>query len=231
MPTTPGTRKKEATHPTRTHAKGALKLMQTAERLFGEHGIDGVSLRQIVSAAGQANSSAVQHHFGTKEGLIQAVYDMRLPALDDARRARLESAKDANGYVSVPQLLKALFMPVAENLDEAAQKSYAQFNSRLMQVDIAKHPFTRSRVPQPAHNDIEERLKSHLGYLPEGVFQLRLRLATELFFAALSEYRRLDQNRPGYYRVSDDYWTEILQMIESLLRTPYTATHYKTGPI
>ena len=46
--------------------------MSTAERLFGDHGIDGVSLRAINAAAG-VGPAAVHYHFGSKQGLLEAV--------------------------------------------------------------------------------------------------------------------------------------------------------------
>ncbi|HLS99506.1 MAG: helix-turn-helix domain-containing protein [Porticoccaceae bacterium] len=208
-------------------AKGAIKLMQTAERLFGERGIDGVSLRQIVSAAGQANSSAVQHHFGTKQGLIQAVYDMRLPDLDDSRQRRLDAAKDSNDYVSVPQLLAAMFMPVAEEFDEVAQKSFAMFSTRLLQFEDSEHPHAHTKVPQPAYNDIVARLAAHFSYLPHEVLVVRMRLASELFFGALSEWRRLAHMADAPYRTPEPFWSEVLQSIEALLRLPYTGATYQ----
>ena len=57
------------------------QIVLAAERLFAEHGIDGVSLRQIGVAAGNGNNSAVQYHFGTKDRLVQAVFEYRLPRL------------------------------------------------------------------------------------------------------------------------------------------------------
>src|SRR3546814_2860139 len=77
------------TRPFEDYPKGARALIVTAERLFGQHGLEGVSLRQIVVAAGTANTSAVHHHFGSREGLIQPVHDMRVPALAKARQERL----------------------------------------------------------------------------------------------------------------------------------------------
>ena len=38
-------------------------LMRQAERLFGSRGVEAVSLRDIVRAAGHRNESAVQYHF------------------------------------------------------------------------------------------------------------------------------------------------------------------------
>ena len=209
------------------HSKGAQKLMLTAERLFGERGIDAGSLRQIVSAAGQANSSAVQHHFGTKEGLIQAVYDMRLPELDIGRKRRLDAARDSNGNVSVPQLLVALYMPIVEDYDEVAQKSCALFSSRLMQEDINNHPYYSTKVPQPAYDEIIQRMGAHFSYLPHEVLLVRMRLASELFFGALGEWHRLSHMQTSPYPAPEPFWNEALQAIEALFRLPYTGTSWR----
>src|SRR3546814_11435735 len=94
------------TRPFEDYPKGARALIVTAERLFGQHGLDGVSLRQIVVAAGQANTSAVHHHFGSREGLIQAVHDMRVPAMEKARPERLAEI-DRAGRTDLEALLGA----------------------------------------------------------------------------------------------------------------------------
>ena len=43
-------------------------LLNTAERLFAEHGVAAVSNRQICEAAGQGNNYAIGYHFGSREG-------------------------------------------------------------------------------------------------------------------------------------------------------------------
>src|SRR5437867_1860288 len=62
------------------------QIVLAAERLYAERGIDGVSLRQIGAAAGNGNNSAVQYHFGSKDQLIQAIFEYRMPALHERRR-------------------------------------------------------------------------------------------------------------------------------------------------
>ena len=69
-----------------------LKIILAAERLFGDKGIDAVSLRQINIAAGQKNSSATHYHFGNKETLINAIYDYRMASVNRRRLALLEAA-------------------------------------------------------------------------------------------------------------------------------------------
>lgn len=54
-------------------------LLDVAERLYGDHGVDRVSLREIRLAAGQRNKSAIQFHFGDRDGLMRALADRHLP--------------------------------------------------------------------------------------------------------------------------------------------------------
>ena len=77
------------------------QLVVAADRLIAEHGVDGVSMLQIGAAAGSGNKSAVQYHFGSKEQLVQAIFDHRLPRLI-ARRSLLVSdrqPRDLRGFV------------------------------------------------------------------------------------------------------------------------------------
>src|SRR3954471_12119449 len=64
----------------------ALRIVLAGERLFALHGIDGVSLRTIALAAGSSNNSAVHYYFGSKGGLIGAIFEHRLPQLLSERR-------------------------------------------------------------------------------------------------------------------------------------------------
>ena len=68
----------------------ARQLLDVAELLFAERGIEAVSLREIVSESGQLNSSAVKYHFGTREDLILAVLARRMWFIDGVRNKRLD---------------------------------------------------------------------------------------------------------------------------------------------
>lgn len=64
-------------------ASASDSIVQTALRLFGEHGIDATSLRQIAKAAA-VSPALVVHHFGSKEGLVAAVDEAVLLEFDAA---------------------------------------------------------------------------------------------------------------------------------------------------
>jgi AcrR family transcriptional regulator len=86
------------------------RLLVTAERLFAERGIAGVSLREIGAAAGQRNNSATQYHFESKHGLVLALCEHRMRAVNERRIAMLETvgADDLRG------LVEAFVLPLAE---------------------------------------------------------------------------------------------------------------------
>ena len=60
-----------------------MLLIETAERLFAEKGIDNVSLREINRAAGQKNVAALHYHFGTRESLLEALFENRMSGVNN----------------------------------------------------------------------------------------------------------------------------------------------------
>ena len=68
------------------------EILLAGERLIADHGVDGVSMRQIGAAIGSGNNSAVLYHFGSKEKLVEAIFEYRLPRLRE-RRAELVAGR------------------------------------------------------------------------------------------------------------------------------------------
>src|ERR1700712_4314245 len=80
----------------RRHATGETTrtlLMETAERLFADRGVGGVTMREIQDGAGQSNASVVAYHFGSKTGLVHALIEWRNAGLDERRTVLLEEAR------------------------------------------------------------------------------------------------------------------------------------------
>jgi AcrR family transcriptional regulator len=93
------------------------RLIAAAERLFAEHGVDGVSLREINQASGARNTMAIQYHFGDRDGLIRAVLDKHLPSLE-ARRHSLLDSYEADPSAQLRDLGGALVRPYADKLTD-----------------------------------------------------------------------------------------------------------------
>ncbi|MCP5523007.1 MAG: TetR/AcrR family transcriptional regulator [Verrucomicrobiales bacterium] len=101
--------------PKQAPAETRGRVLEVAEQLFAERGIDAVSIRDIISAAG-ANLGAINYHFGTKERLIEAVFERRLLPSAQQRLRALEAVEKAAGDrpPELEAVLEAFFRPVVE---------------------------------------------------------------------------------------------------------------------
>ncbi|WP_331446155.1 helix-turn-helix domain-containing protein [Streptomyces xanthochromogenes] len=73
------------------------KLIRAAEEVFAAQGVDGAQLRDIVKLAGQSNPSAVQYHFGSRAGLLDAVMTGRQRRTEGVLEALLAERVQAQG--------------------------------------------------------------------------------------------------------------------------------------
>src|SRR3954470_24483153 len=87
------------------------RILQAAERLFSERGIDAVSLREITTAAG-VNSAAAHYHFGSKEAVLEELFAQRARPIAQKREELLGQLKlDRNGRPRLEDVLRAFLRP------------------------------------------------------------------------------------------------------------------------
>jgi len=67
-----------------------VRILDAAERLFAERGFHGVSIRDVTGAAG-VDVALASYHFGSKQGLLEAVFLRRAEDLNSERLARLDA--------------------------------------------------------------------------------------------------------------------------------------------
>ena len=101
-----------------------MRILEVAERLFAERGVNGVSLREIGVAANQRNTGAARYHFGSKEGLLDAIWRHRMEPVNGRREAML-AALDADGRGGdLRGLTEAFVYPLSEQLGEPGRPSW-----------------------------------------------------------------------------------------------------------
>ncbi len=172
-------------------------LIDAAERLYAERGLSGVSLREIAASAGQANNSAVQYHFGDRDGLLRAVFERRFHLLDK-RRSELLCAIDAQGRGhNMASLVEVLVRPFAEGLD-VASGHWVRFVARLYE-DPRFNPFSTTTRARPRHpysvasettsstREVTERISSLLVGLSPRLIEERFFLITTLLVHATAD--------------------------------------------
>ena len=107
------------------------KILDSAERLFGEQGYGATSLRQVIAEAG-VNLAAIHYHFGSKEELVDAVI---LRKAEPVNRERLEmlgrlEAEAGDRPVAMEQILEAFLAPAVSRV--AANPEFSKLMGRLL---------------------------------------------------------------------------------------------------
>jgi len=175
-------------HGSRTKKESLDRLLDTAERLLADHGMDGVSLRQIGAAAGGSNNSVVQYHFGSKAGLIRAVIARRIASFEARREALLAEVKDQAGAGEISSLLKVLLLPLAETEDAYGRHAYARFMMQFLMSfryqEGVQHP---GWAAQSAANHAVSLLGEKLPGLSKRALVERINWVGIMFLGALVE--------------------------------------------
>lgn len=160
--------------------------MLTGERLFALHGIDGVSLRQIGAAAGMANNTVVQYHFGSKDRLVEAILLNRVQLLAN-RRALLEEQASADDLRAV---VEAQLLPLVE-LAEDPDCYYLLFLEQLHRYGTGENPFDRLPAPNRAAQErFVRRVIRLLPHLPPQLRRRRVHRASSLCLHTCADRQR-----------------------------------------
>ena len=164
-----------------------VALIEAAERLFGTHGIENVSLRQVRIEAGAANNSAVTYHFADRESLVRAIWEYRLPALDRQRRIMVDDAR-AHGRERDPHVvMRMLVLPNYELRDAHGIHRYAAFFRyalRWHQGTVIRNDLQHST---PASREALALLLALAPAIPPDLLFMRLRHGSCAFFDMIAE--------------------------------------------
>jgi AcrR family transcriptional regulator len=119
------------------------KILDTAERLFGDQGYAGTSLRQIIAAAG-VNLAAIHYHFGNKEELLDHLVMRKAGPVNAERLALLDGYEAEAGAAPVPveKLLQAFLEPPLGRIKESpdfARLMGRLYGEGLMPLIVEKH--------------------------------------------------------------------------------------------
>ena len=170
--------------PTRPAPATALQLLLAAERLFAEHGLAGVSLRQISIEAGSSNNSAIRYHFGSKDDLLRAIFAYRLNDLTQ-RRTLLRARANPD---DLRAQLEAHVLPLIE-LAESPDSSYVSFIEQLQRagaVDVFKHQPDAMK----SQEEFTARMQRLLPHIPESARSMRIQQAQDLAVHLAAERER-----------------------------------------
>lgn len=163
------------------------RILDAAEQLFAERGIDGATVSAITAASGARNKSAVAYHFGSKLDLLEAVLARHLAVLDGRRDALLDRLEN-RAELTLDDVVDALVLPVAGQLDDPAGVRYLQIQAALLSYPRRGALPDSLREPGPRFSRFGVQLRRVLGSREmspaTGV------LLTSLVFHGLADFAR-----------------------------------------
>jgi len=210
---------RKRTVPDQTHAETRENLLEVAERLFAEHGLDAVSMRQINREAGQRNTSSIHYYFGTREAVIEAVLERRMSAINEQRLALIADLKAAGKEDGLQDLVAAYIQPLAAQIgSRRGSNAYVRFLAQAYassEIDILK--IARGRWDQSL-DELARLMRGCLAHLPTAVFRERVLNCFRGVVYVLADRERdilTDRERPDRLPIAD--------LIEDLITTQTAA--------
>ncbi|MFC9252093.1 TetR/AcrR family transcriptional regulator [Amycolatopsis thailandensis] len=162
------------------------RLIAAAERLFAEQGVGAVSLRTVMQAA-ETNVAAIHYHFGSKEGLLDAVLRGRLDQVTGERNAALAGL--AEGEVTARELAVAFVRPVVAVLGSGGEH-WIRLVGRLLTTD-EKGLSTLSDSFLQRNARFVELLERESPGTPRRTLDFRLTQAMQLTLNVLGDIERV----------------------------------------
>jgi AcrR family transcriptional regulator len=195
-------------------------LIYTAERLFGELGIDAVGLRAIAEAANQKNSNAVQYHFGDKLELLKAIFELREGQLQPERQALLDQGEAQGRLGDVRWLLRVCFEPNFKLYRDRHEISYLKLHATYLTTHRPRgvpHPVDYDSPNSVAFRRAIRLLGKRLAFLGERRLWFRLEGVGEMFLSALIQHaaRKEELNLPV-----DELFEDTIEMMAAAIVAP-----------
>ncbi len=198
-------------------------LLDVSEQLLSTRGIDGVSLREIRLAAGQRNTSALQFHFGDREGLLRALSDRHRPRLQGLLVAHYDVMMAA-GLEGDPRSLLGVFVrPTVDYVFEGpSPRAWVRILAELAaRPELKVHDFVNNTAPEAI--DTGTRLLDSLqAAMPRRLGLDRIFMITTAVLHLCADRSRIEDSiAPGRRHMSQHEFTEnVVDMAHAALFAP-----------
>jgi AcrR family transcriptional regulator len=150
------------------------RIKRSARRLFAMKGVDAVTVRDIIAAAGQKNASSLNYYFGSKIGLIETLIGEALAIAHARWGAALDAAEAAGGPRAIRDVVELLVLhglpPNSPEGDEASARFLAmilQTRRDLVIAEVARRGLT-------AYDRALRHIKRLMTHIPERARDQRL---------------------------------------------------------
>jgi AcrR family transcriptional regulator len=195
-------------------------ILRTAEELFATKGIDAVSLNEINKAAGQRNTSSLHYHFGSKEGLIQAIVYTHYAEIETWLQRGLDELEAGGGFTT-RQLVETVTAPFIHKLHSQSGIHYLRIVTQLLNKSadmlIVGHPAQEDR----ARVRVFALFDRVSGGMPDDVRIARIVLFSSLLFHSLASFAQFEESGKGNPLGSEEFFAgNLREMLVAMIAAP-----------
>ena len=183
-------------------------LIRAGEQLFAREGIHGARINELTERAGQRNQSALHYHFGSREGLLAAIIERHLAAVDGAR-AHLVRSVDPEAPLR--QIVAVIVTPLAGELTSPSGRDYLRIVPQILKSDVSPTALMEAMA----------LAESHLAGLAEPLRKERLRAMIQLATTLLAARAVGIEDGDDMDLDEDDFIANLIEMCTAILQAPW----------
>ncbi|NQY02857.1 MAG: TetR/AcrR family transcriptional regulator [Halieaceae bacterium] len=161
-------------------------LMRSAEQLFASKGVHNVTSRAIVEASGQKNESALQYHFGNREGLIREIHGYWATEIGRLRGGMLESLHNDASLRDIVEFM--VTPPFALGRTNPDFRCYIRAFGP--EVVLSELPAINAMLRERGAQEIPRLLQDRLPQLSSSALAARLDSAVRLASLSMAQHAR-----------------------------------------
>ena len=198
-----------------------LALMRAAEKLIADRGVENISIREIVVAAGQKNESALQYHFKNLRGLLKAIRTERSEQVQARRAELLEALLSETSEPSLQQLCSLMIEPTFQLArDDVDFRRYIKaFGHELALTESSPlKAVSNTGGGGASGQQMGQLLRKALPHLDEEDYRRRMEAAVTLCSASM--YQQARQKNAFRRHQSELFLNSLLDALFGLLSAP-----------
>jgi AcrR family transcriptional regulator len=209
------------------------RLKNVARRLFCERGVEDVSIRDILTAAGQRNIGAIGYYFQSKDALVRELLLDGAKIIDQRRTTALDLLERGGSPITLHDIIALIVRSAIDLEGSSGGETWARFFCMLQRdnVDVFMESMSnhqdvgfrrcvghlRQLLPELPREDLNERI----------IFMMIAIVASLSFREAALEQREtanLTKIYGGKVWISESLIDNLIASCEGMFTRPLTST-------
>jgi AcrR family transcriptional regulator len=201
------------------------RILEVAERLFAEHGMSGVGLRAI-SAEANVNLASIAYHFGSKDGLLEALFAQRAAPIAEERLRLLAQCYEKSHDPKLEDILDAFLRPALGLGTEAhpGNPAFIKLRARLATEPQALSRKILSKAFDASSRKFIDAIVAAVPDVPRAEIEWRFHFMLGAMFYTMADSGRIQALTKGRIDPGD-----VKRALHHMI--PFLAAGFRSAPV